>query len=487
MLRSFRSRLVATVIGLVAVTAVLVGGLGYLLAERSLRSQLVDDAVARTRFNVTELATTEVLPAGADREQFAASGLLDRFVLRGSDGVLVDFGDGDPYASSLDLVDAAARVSPELRDLVDRGQIGYQFLEMETGAALLVGVRRPEIGPDFYFEFSAAEVDLALSELRRVLGWAGLAVALLGALVAGIIALTVLRPVRDASRGAERMAGGDLEVRLAERGGDELGAMAAAFNDMAASLQQKIAQLEESRARERRFVGDVSHELRTPLTALVNEAAMLEPHLAGLPESSRRVGEMLVGDVARLRHLVDELLEVSRLDTEHPPVATLVDVEPFLAAVVADRLPEAVLTVTGEPSVVIDRAGLERVVANLLDNARNHAPDADVAVTASVADGEMVVTVTDNGPGVPEESLPVLFDRFYMVDPSRRGGTGLGLSIAAGHAARMGADLAAHRGPGGVGMAFRLAVPVTASLPGGDRQATSTVQREGEDHVMGGT
>ena len=87
---------------------------------------------------------------------------------------------------------------------------------------------------------------------------------------------------------------------------------------------------------------------------------------------------------------------------------------------------------------------------------------------------------------MPDESLPFLFDRFYMVDPSRRGGTGLGLSIAAGHAARMGADLTARSGPGGVGMVFRLAVPVTASLPGGDRRAISPGQVEGEDHVTGG-
>jgi two-component system sensor histidine kinase MtrB len=488
MLGSFRSRLVATVIALVAVTALAVGGLGYLLVERSLRTQLVDDSLDRTRFNVTELATTDVLPAGADREDFAASGLLDRFVLRGTDGVFVDFGDGDPYASSLDMVETPARLSPELVSLVAEGEIGYQFVELDAGPALLVGARRPEVGPDFYFEYSAVAVEGALADLRRTLVGAGLGVALIGALVAGLIARTVLRPVRAASHGAHRMAGGDLEVRLAEEGGDEMAALAVAFNEMAASLQEKIAQLEDARARERRFVGDVSHELRTPLTALVNEVALVEPHLGSLPPPARRAAEMLGGDVARLRRLVDDLLEVSRLDSDHfPPALSTIDVAAFLGAVVAERLPEAVLSAPGGPQVTVDRRGLERVVANLLDNARAHAPRATVTVTASVDDAVLVVEVADTGPGVPDEALPHLFDRFFMVDPSRRGGTGLGLSIAARHAARMGGDLTARHGPGGRGMVFRLRVPVTASLPGGDSGATSAAESEGVHPFTGGT
>ncbi|CAN5483011.1 HAMP domain-containing sensor histidine kinase [soil metagenome] len=479
MLRSFRSRLVATVIALVAVTALLVGGLGYLLVERSLRSQLVDDAVARTRFNVTELATTEVLPADADREQFAATGLLPRFVLRGTDGVFVDFGDGEPFVSSLDLVEVPSRLSPELRALVESGEIGYQFAALDGEPVLFIGARRPDIGPDFYFEYSAAEVDRALTELRRVLLGAGLGVAALGALVAGLIARTVARPIRAAASGAHRMAEGDLEVRLAERGGDEIGALAVAFNEMAGSLQQKIAELEESRARERRFVADVSHELRTPLTALVNEAAILAPHLGALPAEPRLVGEMLVGDVGRLRRLVEELLEVSRLDTAvQPPETAAIDLDAFLAAVIAERNPEASLTVAGEHRITVDRIGLERVVANLLDNARTHAPGAAVAVDASVDEAELVLTVTDAGPGVPEAVLPYLFDRFYMVDPARRGGTGLGLAIAARHATRMGAALTARGGDGGIGMVFELRAPVTAWLPGGDGDETSPTEPE---------
>ncbi len=488
MLGSFRSRLVATVIALVAVTALAVGGLGYLLVERSLRTQLVDDSLDRTRFNVTELATTDVLPAGADREDFAASGLLDRFVLRGTDGVFVDFGDGDPFASSLAMVDTATRLSPELVALVAEGEVGYQFVELAGGPALLVGARRPEVGPDFYFEYSAAAVDGALADLRRTLVLAGLVVALLGALVAGLVARTVLRPVGAASRGAHLMAGGDLDVRLAEEGGDEMAALAVAFNEMAASLQEKIAELEDSRARERRFVGDVSHELRTPLTALVNEVALMEPHLGSLPPPARRAAEMLGGDVARLRRLVDDLLEVSRLDSDHfPPAVSTIDVTAFLGAVVAERFPEAVLTVSGRPQVTADRLGLERVVANLLDNARTHAPGAAVTVAASIDDGVLVVEVADTGPGVPDEALPHLFDRFFMVDPSRRVGPGWGCLSppATPHAWEETSPrtMAAE----GRGMMFRLSVPVTASLPGGDGGAIPAAESEGARPFTGGT
>lgn len=481
MFRSFRARLIVTVIALIAVTAGSVAALAYYLVHESLREQLVTDAVSRAEFNIIVLASTEQLPSGSGLSEFEESGLVDRFLLRGTDGVYVEFTDGDTFSSGLGLVDAGELVSDTVRDIVDRGEYGYEFLDVADEPSLVVAGRRPPDGPDFYFFYSAAEAANANSQLARMLVVAGLAVLVLGAFGAGLIARRVLRPVAVAGRAATAMAGGDLSVRLPAETNDELGSLAVAFNQMATSLEEQIGALVEAHGRERRFVADVSHELRTPLTALVNEAAMLQQRLDTLPEEERRIGEMLVGDVSRLRSLVEDLLEVSRLEAGSIPVdARDVDVERFLAAVIQDRHPDAILDVPDSIGhIQTDRRSLERVVGNLLDNARDHATGAPVTVSCREDGGVLTVTVADEGPGVPGADVPRIFDRFYKADASRQGGSGLGLAIALEHARRIGGELTAGQGSSG-GMVFRLTVPVTVSLHTGDVAEKSRPQAEGE-------
>ncbi len=466
---SFRARLIATVILLIGLTAGAVAVVSYILVRDSLRDQLVVDSVARAEFNITVLATSDQLPADAGRDEFAASGLADRFLLRGIGGAFVEFPDGDTFASSLSLVNADAVVSDELRQIVEDGRFGYEFLTVGDEPTLVVGGRRPPDGPDFYFFYSATDVESALAALARVLIIAGVGVLGLGALGAGLIARRVLRPVATASGAAEAMAKGDLSVRIPTQTRDELGSLALSFNQMASSLEEQINALRRARERERRFVADVSHELRTPITALVNEAARLEAHLDDLPESERGVGQMLVADVGRLSDLVEDLLEISRLDAQHTqPERTEVDVPRFLAAVIAERHPSAELHIDGSVGIVrADRLSLERIVGNLLDNARHHAPDAPVSVTGRVEASVLFVEVTDHGPGVPEEVIGHIFDRFYKASEARGGGSGLGLAIAREHARRLGGDVTARRSHQG-GMVFQVSIPVSESLHSGD-------------------
>lgn len=481
MFRSFRARLIATVIVLIGATAAVVGVTSFLLVRTSLRNQLVDDSVARAEFNITVLASEDQLPAGADRADLAASGLPDRFLLRGSGGVYVEFDNGEEYASSLGLLAAAESLSPELRSIVSRSAYGYEFLAVDGTPSVVVAGRRPGGGPDFYFFYPADGVESALSALARVLAIAGFGVTAVGALAAGLIARRVMRPVAIASRAAERMADGDLTVRLPAVTSDEIGKLAVAFNTMAESLEEQIGALVAAHARERRFTADVSHELRTPLTALVNEAARLETRLDELSEPDRRVGAMLVADVDRLRSLVEDLLEVSRLDSPMAPSdESEVDVAPFLEAVIADRHPDAQLRVdTMAGPVRTDRRSLERIVGNLLDNARAHAPGAPVAVTARLANGNLQISVSDEGPGVPAEAISHLFDRFYKTDASRQGGSGLGLAIARQHALRLGGELSVRAGDAR-GLVFDLSIPVSEPLRSGDGGENRTPQSEGE-------
>jgi two-component system sensor histidine kinase MtrB len=473
MVTSFRARLIVTVITLVALTAAFTGVFAYFLVRDSLRSQLVDTAVARVEFNIGLVASEDQLPAGAGRDEFEASGVADRLLLGGAEGVYIEFEDGEAFASSLSLLGTRRLLSADLREIVGRGEFGYQFVAVDRAPVLVVGARRPPTGPDFYFFFPADDVDDTLSQVQRVLLIAAAAALLLGTVAAGLIARRVLRPVAEAGRAADRMADGDLSVRLPVESSDEIGRWAEAFNRMATALQQQIDALVATQERERRFVADVSHELRTPITALVNEAAILERHLDELPESWRNVGNLLVSDADRVRRLIEDLLEISRLDAGTTVEATPVDIEAFLSAVIAERHPQARLRAIGfDRPVGVDRHSLERIVGNLVENARSHAPGAPTFVDAIAEAGTLHIEVRDEGPGVADGELERLFDRFYKSEGARQGGSGLGLAIARQHARRTGGELTVRRGEPG-GLVFEALLPVTDLLRGGDGDATS--------------
>lgn len=461
MITSFRTRLIATVIALVALTAAFTGIVAYFLVRDSLRSQLVDDAVARSELNIGLVVSENELPEDVRRDEFLRSGVADRLLLGDAEGAYVEFEGGETFASSLSLFGTARLLSPELKEIVARGEFGYQFVEVDGTSALVVGGRRPPAGPDFYFFFPADDIDSTLSEVRRVLLTSAVGALLVGIVAAGLIARRVLRPVADAARAADRMADGDLGVRLPIESDDEIGRWAEAFNRMATSLQQQVDALVATQERERRFVADVSHELRTPITALVNEAAILQRHLDELPASSRHIGELLVSDANRVRRLVEDLLEISRLDAGTAAEATAVDVEAFLSAIIAERHPEAELRVTGlDRPIGLDRLSLERIVGNLVDNARSHAPGAPTHVVAEARSGVLRIQVRDEGPGVAAGELHHLFDRFFKADGARTGGTGLGLAIARQYAQRAGGELTVNPNDP-CGLVFDARLPVT--------------------------
>ncbi len=473
-----RGRLIVTLIGLVALTCAVLGIGSYAYVATSLRAQQLNAARDLTTYNVLVLAV-ERLPASATRTDLLASHLLDGFASRGILGTIVDFGDGNPFASNLVAAGMADRLSPALRAIVATGDVGYQRTSLGDQPLVITGARRPPSGPAFYFLFDATDVEGAILRLGQALLVGGALLVLLAALAGRAMARGLLAPVREAAAGAERIAGGDLSARLDAAAGDEFGQWAASFNRMAASLEAHVSQLREAQAREQRFVADVSHELRTPLTALVAEASLLREHLASLPAGPRRVGELLVGDIGRLRSLVDDLMEVSRFDagSEHLEI-TEIDLAAFVQATVSARLPSARVSLpAGPPRVATDPRRLERVLGNLLDNARLHADGRDVEIEARLephADGrnELLLSVADRGPGVPAAELPHLFERFHKPDPSRHlGGSGLGLAIAEEHARLLGGTLTGSLQPAG-GMRFELRLPVTGPLPGGDAAVT---------------
>ncbi len=170
------------------------------------------------------------------------------------------------------------------------------------------------------------------------------------------------------------MAGGRLDTRLPAGPADEFGAWATAFNEMADALEAKIAELVAAQARERRFTANVAHELRTPLAALVAEASVLSEQGGQLPEQARRPVELLIADVRRLRTLVDELMEISRLDAGSEPVRRqVVDVRSIVSALLSARGWQDKVAVIGGPlTLTTDPRRIERILDNLIGNAIEH-------------------------------------------------------------------------------------------------------------------
>jgi two-component system, OmpR family, sensor histidine kinase MtrB len=335
------------------------------------------------------------------------------------------------------------QVPAGLRAIVRRGRLGYQR-ETVAGTHYLV-VGGPAKGSELYFFFSEQGLRHELALLRNILLGGGLLLVLLAALAGAVLAREALRPVARASEAAHSLAEGLLETRLPVDGKDEFGAWAQAFNEMAGALETKIDALSAAEARERRFTADVAHELRTPLTGLVGEASLLAEHLAGMPAESRRPAELLISDVGRLRTLVEELMEISRLDAGAESVQLeRVDLAALTRAVLRSRGWDERVQLSGEAVVTSDPRRLERILANLIGNALDHGADGVVVRVAPDS-----VEVSDHGPGIAPEHLPHLFERFYKADPSRSGrGSGLGLAIAQENARLLGGKIEVESEPG---------------------------------------
>jgi signal transduction histidine kinase len=470
-----RRRLTLAFMLVAGISAAALAAGSFLVVRQARLDDSVDRALEQTRFNL--LLAADVLP------EEGSEGLLEAYERRGAFETVGRDG-GRTFASSLSV--GSAQVPRSVSSFVLRGQIAYERSTVADTPYLVVGGRVPGSETELYFFFSEEELEDDLRQLGTIL-LVGLGAALaLGALVGMVLARRTLAPVARASEAAHSLAEGLLETRLPVEREDEFGVWAASFNEMAEALETKIDALSEAQARERRFTADVAHELRTPLTAIVNEASLLAEHLDRMPPEARRPAELLVDDVARLRDLVEDLMEISRLDAgtqrirvEPVDLASLVN-----AAVRVRGWEERVRLDLGEVTVRSDARRLERIVANLIGNALEHG-GRDVSVRVGRDGVGAFVEVADRGRGIRREDLPHLFERFYKADRARAGpGSGLGLAIALENARLLGGDVDVWSEVGS-GTRFTLRLPVTEPLPGSEGAVASerddwSVHRQGD-------
>ena len=324
---------------------------------------------------------------------------------------------------------------------------------------------------------STALSGMSDTDLGWLLGGAAIGVLAIAVSSGWLIAGRMLRPVRGLAAAAERVAAGDLEVRLAARGSDELAQLAGTFDAMTANLAASVGELRRLEAQARRFASDVSHELRTPLAAMIAVTDVLSDQSADMPPDAARAARLVVQEIAHLDRLVLDLIEMSRFDAGTAVLDTdVVDVAEQVHGCLARRGWTAAVLVEVPPglTVSLDRRRFDVIIANLVGNAVKYGRG-PIELAASVVDAAagpaggrwLRLTVTDAGGGLSAQALPHVFERFYKADGARTrsDGSGLGLAIALENARLHGGDLTAANRPDPPGGArFTLHLPYGPTL-----------------------
>ncbi len=355
---------------------------------------------------------------------------------------------------------------------------------LPTGDQVILALPLDQVGKTLHHQ---ARVDLAVNLLALlgvlVLGWwlVQLSLRPLQQMEQTAAAIT--------EGDLDRRVPGDTEPTEVGRLARTLNAMLTRIQDAFAARDATERQLRQSEERLRRFVADASHELRTPVAAVGAYAELFERGAASRPEDLARVMAGIRSETARMGELVEDLLLLARLDEGRPlerePVELVgLAVEAVGAASAVGPDWPVHLEANHTVEVVGDAARLRQVIDNLLANVRAHtAPGTASVVRVGAREGSGVIEVADNGPGLPGDSDGRVFERFYRADPSRsrqNGGAGLGLAIVAAIVAAHGGTVAATATPGG-GATFTVWLPAPAVEAGaGDSVARGSVARPAE-------
>ncbi|MER5808129.1 HAMP domain-containing sensor histidine kinase [Streptomyces sp. NPDC002033] len=471
-----RTRLIAAFLLVAAICAVSTAALTYRQARSAVLTQSQDTAVSTLRDQLEAQALT--LPMDRAQLQRVVSEIGKRgkphpWTVYAEYGALRVSSNVAPTTSTV-LTDALRA------QVADQPHGAFQRVEDERGEPYLTiampavfshnGMREPT-GVVLYAVMplltEQQTVD-AMVQAARQGAIPGLAIAVVPALLA---ARSVLRPVRNLRRAAQNMGRGRLDTRIEVRGADELAGLARTFNETAGALEQSVAELREAESRARRFASDVSHELRTPLAGMLAVTEVLDEDAERLDPDTAKALRLISAETGKLAVLVEDLMEISRFDARAAEL-NLDDVD--VAEAVRKTLERrhwdddrVRADLPDEVRARLDPRRFDVVLANLVGNALRHggAPVRVTVRTGPGTDGErLLIEVADSGPGIAEEVLPHIFDRFFKADAARTrsAGSGLGLAITLENVRLHGGTLSAANGPGG-GAVFTLDMPLEAT------------------------
>ena len=489
---SLQFRTVTITVALSGVAIMVVGvyisvSVGNDLFQSRLNQVLVDSNRATTAaqgiFDASDAADrveVQTLVGSARTLVTAASSsqMIAIFRAPGQDASTVAPQDSSSFGASTGVI------TPDLRLQVQENA-GEQFWQSVTLATddggqvpgIVVGSQLtvPVAGRyELYIGYSLADAEATLAFVQRTLGIAGLVLILLIGAVTWIVVRLVVTPIRVAAATSQRLASGDLGVRIPEKGEDVIATLARSFNGMADSLQSQIKELAALSEVQQRFVSDVSHELRTPLTTIRLAGDVLYDHRSTFPPAVERTAELLHTQVERFELLLSDLLEISKYDAGSVELETEPTNLVHLAEDAIDGLRSlgdskgTVLTLVapgGHLDADVDPRRIRRVMHNLIGNAIEHGEGKPIIVSVDSNESAVALSVRDYGLGMSQSEMAHVFDRFWRADPSRKrtiGGTGLGLSISLEDAVVHGGWLQVWSHPG-EGSCFRLTLPRTAN------------------------
>lgn len=384
---------------------------------------------------------------------------------------------GTPERGTNQISDTSIPVA--LRSSVDQEQSlvwqisQLEFLDGQSTPGIVVGapIYLSGIGQyELYQLFPLSQEIETLALTSSSIAWSGLVMIVALIVITLFLTRQIIGPIRQAAESAERLRSGRLTERLAVRGEDELARLADSFNQMAVSLQEQIRQLERVSKVQQRFVSDVSHELRTPLTTIRMASELLYASSDDFDPSTARAVELLQQQSERFENLLNDLLEISRIDAG----TAKVELEEIHLLDLVERVLDSLSAVIEKLDIDLELMGLEevgiihcdvrrteRIVRNLISNAIEHAQGQLVVIAAGSNNQSIALSVRDYGVGLQPGESSLVFNRFWRADPSRQrtlGGTGLGLAISLEDARVQGGWLDADGVPQG-GAHFRLTLP----------------------------
>lgn len=278
----------------------------------------------------------------------------------------------------------------------------------------------------------------------------------------------ISKPLDILVEGVERIRSGDLDHPICYSEPDEFKAACDAVDMMAAKLKASLEAEQRRQQSSKELIAGMSHDLKSPLTSIRAYTEALLEGVADTPEAQKKYLGTIYTKESEMEHMVARLLEFSKLElSEYPTKAESFELKSELEHIVSAMSPEAEIDLSGvtEAQVTADREQLRRVAENIIGNSVKYCPErARIDISSQCADGFVRIKFSDNGPGVPDEALPKLFDLFYRADPARvapGSGSGLGLSIVKRSVEQMGGHAFAEKSVNG-------GLCIVIDLPGGN-------------------
>ncbi|MSZ98794.1 MAG: HAMP domain-containing protein [Actinobacteria bacterium] len=391
----------------------------YLLRQRT-------EFATRQAFNNAQLVRTVISLNSSD-----AGDLMSNIRSERGGYAVLHLGESDSFYPQEPLRFTQSNMPTQFVAKTLSGVTGRQRFLFNGEPYEAVGVNIKAIDAQYFEAFPLNDVARTLATIRNTLTLGVLLITLTAGLLGLSISNRVLRPLRRVTSVATDIASGGLDIRLADETDPELARLATSFNNMVDAVQSRIQ-------RETRFASDVSHELRSPVTALAAAIEVLQARRDELSERNRQAFDIIATQVHRFDRTVLDLLELSRLDAGAGATSEeTIHLAKFVQQVAARHgFSEVNFTTTLDLSdeTVLDRRRIERIVLNLLENARDHAGGA-TAILVTGDQSEFLISIEDQGVGVAQSERDRIFERFARGTSSRNStGSGLGLAIVQEHA-----------------------------------------------------